>query len=124
MIRRPPRSTLFPYTTLFRSRLLLLRRCRLSLLRGGLLFLLLGSQFQAVQSRVVILGQVHFQANSLNGLVDHARFELKLLGNRLMYANGWQWQIGFIGRLDLLQFFGIPLIALNFPPAWDVLPVA
>src|SRR3989442_5852294 len=26
MIRRPPRSTLFPYTTLFRSRILLLRR--------------------------------------------------------------------------------------------------
>src|SRR5256885_10162123 len=26
MIRRPPRSTLFPYTTLFRSRLLRLRR--------------------------------------------------------------------------------------------------
>src|SRR5258708_27461953 len=30
MIRRPPRSTLFPYTTLFRSRWL-----RLQLLRGG-----------------------------------------------------------------------------------------
>src|SRR3712207_9431684 len=28
MIRRPPRSTLFPYTTLFRSLLLLERRCR------------------------------------------------------------------------------------------------
>src|SRR5258708_38237272 len=96
----------------------------LSLLHSGLLFLLLGSQFQAVQSRVVILGQVHFQANSLDGLVDHAGFELKLLGDRFMYANGWQWQIGFIGRLDLLQFFGITLIALNFPPAWDVLPVA
>src|SRR2546428_2185277 len=27
MIRRPPRSTLFPYTTLFRSRLAVLRRC-------------------------------------------------------------------------------------------------
>src|SRR5258708_25901270 len=26
MIRRPPRSTLFPYTTLFRSRIALLRR--------------------------------------------------------------------------------------------------
>src|SRR3712207_8343967 len=26
MIRRPPRSTLFPYTTLFRSQLLVLRR--------------------------------------------------------------------------------------------------
>src|SRR5258707_10926195 len=28
MIRRPPRSTLFPYTTLFRSRTVLLRRPR------------------------------------------------------------------------------------------------
>src|SRR5260370_21597644 len=31
MIRRPPRSTLFPYTTLFRS---LLRQHRLSIARG------------------------------------------------------------------------------------------
>src|SRR5215204_7100808 len=31
MIRRPPRSTLFPYTTLFRSR----RGCRRSCARGG-----------------------------------------------------------------------------------------
>src|SRR3989442_8238161 len=30
MIRRPPRSTLFPYTTLFRSRPVLRRSCRLS----------------------------------------------------------------------------------------------
>src|SRR5256885_11548122 len=28
MIRRPPRSTLFPYTTLFRSRIVDLVRCR------------------------------------------------------------------------------------------------
>src|SRR5438445_5298821 len=28
MIRRPPRSTLFPYTTLFRSQLCLCRDCR------------------------------------------------------------------------------------------------
>src|SRR2546425_7133907 len=28
MIRRPPRSTLFPYTTLFRSWLVAARRCR------------------------------------------------------------------------------------------------
>src|SRR3982751_6265759 len=33
MIRRPPRSTLFPYTTLFRSRP---RRCRLPADHGGL----------------------------------------------------------------------------------------
>src|SRR3712207_8746468 len=31
MIRRPPRSTLFPYTTLFRSRLALVRRADLLL---------------------------------------------------------------------------------------------
>src|SRR5256885_10600986 len=29
MIRRPPRSTLFPYTTLFRSRSRLMNRCRI-----------------------------------------------------------------------------------------------
>src|SRR2546429_3741721 len=29
MIRRPPRSTLFPYTTLFRSHLLNYQRCQL-----------------------------------------------------------------------------------------------
>src|SRR5437667_6533175 len=31
MIRRPPRSTLFPYTTLFRSRTTLIRRMTLDL---------------------------------------------------------------------------------------------
>src|SRR3989442_10081957 len=35
MIRRPPRSTLFPYTTLFRSDLSRERRVRVQLLRGG-----------------------------------------------------------------------------------------
>src|SRR2546430_10164847 len=34
MIRRPPRSTLFPYTTLFRSRATLLRRRRGSVFLG------------------------------------------------------------------------------------------
>src|SRR5258707_10697900 len=39
MIRRPPRSTLFPYTTLFRSR----PRWRRSLNRTGILLLFAGS---------------------------------------------------------------------------------
>src|SRR2546422_8346166 len=34
MIRRPPRSTLFPYTTLFRSLAELLRRCGADAVRG------------------------------------------------------------------------------------------
>src|SRR2546422_7225146 len=39
MIRRPPRSTLFPYTTLFRSRTLRLPRALLAFLVGGSLAL-------------------------------------------------------------------------------------
>src|SRR2546427_5355750 len=35
MIRRPPRSTLFPYTTLFRSALLMVRRIVVMLERVG-----------------------------------------------------------------------------------------
>src|SRR3712207_8337011 len=38
MIRRPPRSTLFPYTTLFRSRLMLVTSTSLAVV-SGLLFL-------------------------------------------------------------------------------------
>src|SRR2546429_6041640 len=36
MIRRPPRSTLFPYTTLFRSRRSASRRCVSSISQGRL----------------------------------------------------------------------------------------
>src|SRR2546422_6162421 len=36
MIRRPPRSTLFPYTTLFRSIVRTLRDCQFSLAGKGL----------------------------------------------------------------------------------------
>src|SRR2546425_4749544 len=36
MIRRPPRSTLFPYTTLFRSHRDVLQRRRVAVQRGGL----------------------------------------------------------------------------------------
>src|SRR5476649_3109269 len=36
MIRRPPRSTLFPYTTLFRSQDFFLRRFRRRKRRGGI----------------------------------------------------------------------------------------
>src|SRR5256885_13300405 len=35
MIRRPPRSTLFPYTTLFRSLRITQETCRASAARGG-----------------------------------------------------------------------------------------
>src|SRR3712207_8993887 len=37
MIRRPPRSTLFPYTTLFRSRCLMILSCALLLIGESVL---------------------------------------------------------------------------------------
>src|SRR2546423_8314944 len=41
MIRRPPRSTLFPYTTLFRSLVIILLLHFLSLMLGSVLVLML-----------------------------------------------------------------------------------
>src|SRR3712207_8188279 len=41
MIRRPPRSTLFPYTTLFRSLLQLIKRVRTARVSGSSFLLLL-----------------------------------------------------------------------------------
>src|SRR2546427_7930236 len=52
MIRRPPRSTLFPYTTLFRSRLLAQRGS------GGRAFL--------DQGRVLLRGLVHLRDGFAN----------------------------------------------------------
>src|SRR3712207_9593434 len=55
MIRRPPRSTLFPYTTLFRSVRRDERQVDLGLRRGRQLDLrLLGRLFQALQRELVV----------------------------------------------------------------------
>src|SRR2546430_11273769 len=49
MIRRPPRSTLFPYTTLFRSRLLISRM--ISFLQWKPQFARFGSSFRSIALR-------------------------------------------------------------------------
>src|SRR3712207_8237020 len=60
MIRRPPRSTLFPYTTLFRSEIaLILDLCR-AVHRCGCL-----SNASFVAHRVFLLGRVFLGALSL-----------------------------------------------------------
>src|SRR5688572_31792610 len=98
MIRRPPRSTLFPYTTLFRSRLLLwstlcfvgltisnvllffdlmifteldLRPWRLSFALAGLLFLLYGFIWEAEEDRKST------RLNSSHSQISYAVFCLK-----------------------------------------------
>src|SRR3712207_6882639 len=48
MIRRPPRSTLFPYTTLFRS------RCHSSARRGSGMYTKDGEQYFIVDSHIAL----------------------------------------------------------------------
>src|SRR5258708_21895024 len=52
MIRRPPRSTLFPYTTLFRSKVLLFTYFVVLLLERRHSFLFLGSACKSSNSTV------------------------------------------------------------------------
>src|SRR3712207_7313526 len=68
MIRRPPRSTLFPYTTLFRSLVLML----VQQLRARVI----ATEFEALQARI----NPHFLFNTLNSIAalireDPARAE-------------------------------------------------
>src|SRR2546426_1219667 len=59
MIRRPPRSTLFPYTTLFRS-----RDAGEQLARRGEAPLLLGPVTQHAGHRVEVLGQARSEEHT------------------------------------------------------------
>src|SRR3712207_7938877 len=63
MIRRPPRSTLFPYTTLFRSQMA-------GMLIGGLLWGILGDKKGRLS---VLFGSIllYSLANIANGLVTN-----------------------------------------------------
>src|SRR2546422_7130462 len=89
MIRRPPRSTLFPYTTLFRSRLLLLPDDTLALLHeadGHRIRDAVGRRLVGVEDAVelvevsVVLGEQDRKSTRLNsshGYISYAVFCLK-----------------------------------------------
>src|SRR5947207_10982705 len=77
-----------------------------------------------MQSWIVELRQVHFQAYRFNSLVDLARLQPEFLGDLLMDANSRYGQIGFVGSLNFLQFFAVTLVGLHFPPAWDLISLA
>src|SRR5436305_12007083 len=65
MIRRPPRSTLFPYTTLFRS-----HRCRAGRLRGS-------SHCTAAPRQVALQDRKSTRLNSSHVRISYAVFCLK-----------------------------------------------
>src|SRR2546422_7507259 len=71
MIRRPPRSTLFPYTTLFRSRRLLPSR------RSGL-----DRRYQGMTAAVERRDRKSTRLNSSHGYISYAVFCLKKKKNK------------------------------------------
>src|SRR5687768_17701139 len=100
MIRRPPRSTLFPYTTLFRSAACRLTRTGRRILRGD-------RQWKRTQdhdctspftqSHVGLLEKIHIlgtcedrkstRLNSSHGYISYAVFCLKKKKNKSMKVN-------------------------------------
>src|SRR2546430_12229380 len=72
MIRRPPRSTLFPYTTLFRS---LLRFCKFRM--SGVNRSPLGKSFVDVRKGVERIDRKSTRLNSSHSQISYAVFCLK-----------------------------------------------
>src|SRR3712207_8910284 len=84
MIRRPPRSTLFPYTTLFRSQRLLHREQHaFDVAAEGVLVLLLGDRAERQQRAAAGVGEEHVEdrkstrLNSSHANISYAVFCLK-----------------------------------------------
>src|SRR3712207_9186242 len=83
MIRRPPRSTLFPYTTLFRSRVEpLIRRIRNSMMAAGM---------KVENSK----GECNFGQHEIN---FHYADALKTADDHVIYKNGAKEIAAQIGR--------------------------
>src|SRR5687768_17803929 len=77
MIRRPPRSTLFPYTTLFRSRALALqaRAAQLDPANGAVLEAMAAAQRE--RGDAAGLDRKSTRLNSSHGYISYAVFCLK-----------------------------------------------
>src|SRR2546422_3914411 len=75
MIRRPPRSTLFPYTTLFRSRRRIARRRGQGIRRGSRAGARVSERF--AQATGEILDRKSTRLNSSHGYISYAVFCLK-----------------------------------------------
>src|SRR2546429_1695430 len=85
MIRRPPRSTLFPYTTLFRSRLKLATGCDFHLNPENLAALGKEPRQYCINQRDYLL--VEFNEVSIPPAMDKTLHEMQLSGLRLIVTH-------------------------------------
>src|SRR3989440_3268999 len=91
MIRRPPRSTLFPYTTLFRSqaedgiRDLIVMEFRRVLFRSDRKSTRLNSSHDQISYAVFCLDRKSTRLNSSHDQISYAVFCLKKKNNRTAY---------------------------------------
>src|SRR2546422_1761270 len=85
MIRRPPRSTLFPYTTLFRSRGwtsgLAVPHFVIDAPGGGGKIPLLPEYVESISDEAVVLDRKSTRLNSSHGYISYAVFCLKKKNN-------------------------------------------
>src|SRR3712207_7266837 len=90
MIRRPPRSTLFPYTTLFRSKKSKVKKIKLHALRHSHISLLIEMGFTAVDIaartghesiKVLMEDRKSTRLNSSHANISYAVFCLKKKNN-------------------------------------------
>src|SRR2546422_4752795 len=95
MIRRPPRSTLFPYTTLFRSIVNLAVNARESMPRGGELCVStvaaeIDAEYvrQKPDARIGRLDRKSTRLNSSHGYISYAVFCLKKKNTKHASAYG------------------------------------
>src|SRR5256884_5799794 len=85
MIRRPPRSTLFPYTTLFRNRLKLATGCDFHLNPENLAALGKEPRQYCINQRDYLL--VEFNEVSIPPAMDKTLHEMQLSGLRLIVTH-------------------------------------
>src|SRR3712207_7501026 len=77
MIRRPPRSTLFPYTTLFRSLVLVPALVALALVSRDVVPAVFGEQWAPTTTVASLLDRKSTRLNSSHANISYAVFCLK-----------------------------------------------
>src|ERR1035441_3589215 len=103
MIRRPPRSTLFPYTTLFRSMLI------------GFALIFIGQYFSNIPSSIYT--NASFWTDSPALIVIRVGICMMIMAGAYLWTEycagaGWSWMLA-MGENSLMVYWGHVMIVLG-----------